>query len=197
MENERKPVYLVKTNDMMFEEKAVFSSAELAARFIEVQQVREARVEELKDLTLDGLVPLQPVELYLKEEPDLGFDIEGVIEKVRAPEYSNTVWFDPLVDENARGLGLYHSWIRNGHIVEPCLSFGCAGCTCQVTGKETPMLRKDNEQEGVFHCFANSQEEASRVAHVMMTKYWRELPVDTITDWNGRRETIREGAVSQ
>ncbi|MBK7481890.1 MAG: hypothetical protein IPI72_03970 [Flavobacteriales bacterium] len=185
MENAKKPVYLVKSNDMMFAEKAVFSSAELAAHFIEVQQVRGARVDVLKDLTLHGLVPLQSVQLYLKEEPDLGFEIEGVIEKVRAPEYSSTVWFDPLVNENARGLGLYHSRIKKGHLDEPCLSFGCAGCTCQITEKEAPMLRKDSDEEGVFHCFARNQEDATRTAHTMMKKHWAQLPLHRIAGWNG------------
>ena len=196
MEEGRKPVYLVRNEDMMEREKAVFSTEALAQQFIKVQGLKEAEIEELQDLTRNGLVPLTPTKVYLKEEPDLGFRIEGVLDEDRTPEGHGTTWFDPLVPENSRGLGLYHAWIRNSVMAEPCLSFGCAGCTCQFTAAETPMLRKDGEQNGVFHCFAKDQEEASRVAHVMMTKYWRELPVDTITDWNVRREVVREAAIN-
>lgn len=196
MEETRKLVYLVRTQDMMEREKAVFSTEALAQQFIKVQALQEAEIEELQDLTRSGLVPLTPTKVYLQEEPDPGFQIEGVLDEDCTPEGGSTTWYEPLVPENSRGLGLYHAWIRNSEMAEPCLSFGCAGCTCQFTAAETPVLRKDGEQKGVFHCFAKSQKEASRVAHVMMTKYWRELPVDTVTDWNGRREVIREAVVN-
>ncbi|MGV9013434.1 MAG: hypothetical protein ACOH13_12645 [Flavobacteriales bacterium] len=189
MSDEKSPVYLVQVEDVLKQEreKAVFSSKVLAWQFIKVQGLKARDVIEVADRTREGLVAQQPTRVYLKDDPVLGLMFDGVFDEDQAPEHAVTVWFDPLVPENEQGLGLYHSWIRSGQLAEPCLSFGCASCTCQLTRAQTPMLRKDREAEGVFHCFAESQEEASRTAHSMMKRHWEHLPVRAIAegdDWH-------------
>lgn len=178
---------MVRVEDMMEREKAVFSSETLALQFAKVQGLKEPEVVELADRTRDGLVPQKPTKVYLKEDPDSGFLTEGVFDEDHTPEFQGTIWFDPLVPENARGLALYHSWIRDGHLSEPGLSFGRTACTCQLTMAEGPMLRKDGDGEGVFHCFARTREDASRIAHATFKEHWEQLPVRAIVDPNGLR----------
>lgn len=44
------------------------------------------------------------------------------------------------------------------------------------------MLRRDNETDGAFHCFAENQDEAICTANAMMKKHWGQLPVRAIAE---------------
>jgi hypothetical protein len=42
---------------------------------------------------------------------------------------------------------------------------------------ETPALRQDNENDGVFHCFARSGEEAELIGRQHFEKTWKKAQV--------------------